>query len=55
MLLYFESDIHRPILNLVFDSQRVIDPGQCVREFHVHDGTDDLNNFAFPHVKTSFN
>src|SRR5262249_6879048 len=54
MLLHFESDIRRPILNLVFHSQRVIDPGQCVWEFHINDGTDNLNNFAFAHVKTSF-
>src|SRR5262249_51151879 len=30
MLLHFESDIHGPILNLAFDSQRVIDRRQSV-------------------------
>src|SRR5262249_30164157 len=54
MFVDFGVDIHGPILNLVFDSQRVIDPGQSVWEFHVHDRTDNLNNFAFAHVKTSF-
>jgi hypothetical protein len=51
MLLHFECHIHGLILNPVFNSQGVIDPRQSVREFHVHDRTDDLNDFAFAHVK----
>src|SRR5262249_48037265 len=51
MLLDFECQIHGLILNPVFNSQGVIDPRQSAREFHVHNWTDDLNDFAFAHVK----
>ena len=50
MLLNFECQIHWLILNPVFNSQGVIDPRQSVIEFHVHNRTDDLNDFAFTHV-----
>ena len=35
------------VLDFVFDGQRVIDAGQCLRKFDVDHRTDDLNNFAF--------
>ena len=31
------------------DGQRVVDRGELPREFHVHDRTDDLDDFAFIH------
>jgi hypothetical protein len=51
MLLHFESQFGRGAVHLVFDFKRVVDPRQpCVAaKFHVHHGTDDLNDISFIH------
>jgi hypothetical protein len=54
VLLHFERQTHRLILNFIFDRQGVVDPGQRVRKFHVDDRPDDLNDFAFAHMKNLF-
>ena len=54
VLLHFERQLDRLVLDLVLDGQRVVDPGQSFRELDVHDRTDDLNDFAFVHTALGF-
>ena len=55
VLLHFERHFRRLVLDLVFNSQCVIDPGQHFGEFNVHHWTGNFNNFAFVHIHTRFN
>ena len=50
VLLHFEGEPGRLILHLEFDFQRVVNGGQGVGKLDVHDGPDDLNDFAFIHA-----
>ena len=49
VLLHFEGDFFGFVLDLKFDSQRVVDGRQSFREFDIHNRTDDLNDFALIH------
>ncbi len=51
MLLHFEGQLGRGAVDVVFKFQRVVDARQLARalEFHVHHGTDDLNDISFIH------
>ncbi len=51
MLLHFEGELGRSAVDLVFELERIIDARQFARvlEFHVHHGTDDLNDISFIH------
>src|SRR5215469_807132 len=55
MLLHFESDLDRFILNFVIDIQGVVDRRQGVGELDIHNRTGDSNDFAFVHMRTWFN
>src|SRR3954471_6012888 len=50
MLLCFESELRRGTPGRrEFDGERIKERRQCVAEFHVHHGTDNLNDFSFIH------
>ena len=51
MLLHFEGELGRVAIDFVFDFKRVVDPRQfpLAAKFHVHHGTDDLNDISFIH------
>jgi len=51
MLLHFERELRWRAVDFVFQFKRVIDARQLGRvlEFHVHHGTDDLNDFSLIH------
>src|SRR3954470_8447934 len=51
MLLHFERQLSRVTTHLVLDFERVINVRQTFRvaKYHVHYGTDDLNNISFIH------
>src|SRR5205814_10021993 len=50
-LLDYESERVRIAVDIVFELERIIDTRQLARvfKFHVHHGTDDLNDFSFIH------
>ena len=50
VLLHFECQIERIVLDFKFNRQRAIDVWQVFREFDIHDRPNDLYNFAFIHV-----
>ncbi len=50
MLLHFENQFLFFFQNGVIDSQRVVDTGKCIREFHIHYGSDHLKDFSFIHA-----
>src|SRR5206468_1018204 len=50
VLLHFEGQLGAALAGqVVLDGEGVVDGRQLVREFHVHDRPDDLDNFAFVH------
>ena len=51
MLLHFEGELGWVTADFVLDFEGVVDLREFfdLREFHVHDGTDDLNNVSFFH------
>ena len=51
VLLHFEGELGRGAVDFVFEFERVVDARQLGRvlEFHVHHGTDDLNDISFIH------
>src|SRR5262245_25921020 len=46
MLLHLEGYLHSLILDLVVDSQRVIDSRKFIRKLDVNNWTDHLNDFS---------
>jgi hypothetical protein len=54
VLLHFERQLDGPLRSFALHGQRIIDPGQPVREFDVHHRTDHLNDSAFIHLPTLF-
>src|SRR6185436_10855350 len=54
VLLDFERLAGAPAAwHVIFDRERVINRRERFRELDVHDGTDDLNDFAFVHFYKS--
>src|SRR5204863_6704068 len=51
VLLDFEGELGRVPVDFVFELERVVDARQLpgILKFHVHHGTDDLNDLSFIH------
>jgi hypothetical protein len=50
LLLHFERQLHLLFIDLKFNGQSIVDRRHFLRELHVHDRADDLNDFAFVHT-----
>src|ERR1039458_1094677 len=51
VLLHFEGQLGLAVSgHFIFEGQRVVNCGKLSRELDVHNGADDLNDFAFAHV-----